>query len=95
MPTLLKPTDTILDDLNLQIKYFKGVDILTYYTPSDPNKDKEPKLNWRLQKEWLPAKTVAHKQQLAKESKIMARKKLLEGPEERAKTRKNERKTRK
>ena len=49
--TLLKPTDTILDDLNLQIKYFKGVDILTYYTPSDPTKDKEPKLNYKLQKE--------------------------------------------
>ena len=30
LPTLLKLTDTILDDLNLQIKYFKGVDILTY-----------------------------------------------------------------
>ena len=88
LPTLLKPTDTLLDYLNLQIKYFKRVDILTYYTPSDPNKDKEPKLNWRLQKEWLPAKTFAHKQQLAKESEIMARKTILEGPEERAKTRK-------
>jgi len=26
LPTLLKPTDTILDVLNLQIKNFKGVD---------------------------------------------------------------------
>ena len=83
LPTLLEP---ILDELNLQIKYFKGVDILTYYTPSDPTKDKEPKLNSRLQKKWLPEKTVAHKQQLAKESETMARKKLLEGPSEHVKT---------
>ena len=64
------------------------MDILTYYTPSDPTKDKEPLLNSKLQKEWLPAKTVAQKQQLAKESEIMAKKKLLEGPEERAKIKK-------
>ena len=70
LTTLKKTTDTLLDDLNLQIKYFKGSDIPTYYTPSDPTKDKEPLLNSRLQKEWLPAKTVAQKQQLAKESKI-------------------------
>ena len=88
LPTLKKPIDTLLDDLNLQIKYFKGVDILTYDTPSDPTKDKEPKLNYRLQKEWLPNKIVAQKQQLAKESEIMARKKLLESPEQPAKTRK-------
>ena len=50
LPTLKKPTDTLLDDLNLQIKYFKGVDILTYYTPSNPTKDKEPLLNYKLQK---------------------------------------------
>ena len=68
------------------------MDILTYYTSSDPTKDKEPKLNYILQKEYLPTKTFAQKQQLAKESEIMARKKLLEGPEERAKTRKQERK---
>ena len=48
LPTLLKPTDTILDDLNLQIKNFRGVDILTYYTHSDPAKEKEHKLNRRL-----------------------------------------------
>ena len=74
LPTLMEPAYTLLDELNLQMKYFKGVDILTYYTPSDPTKDKEPKLNHRLQKEWLPAKSVAHKQQPAKESEIMARK---------------------
>ena len=88
LPTLKKPTDTLEDELNLQIKYFKGVDILTYYTPSDPTKDKEPLLNYKLQKEWLPAKTVPQKQ-------VMAKKKLLEGPEERAKRRKKEEKDQK
>ena len=44
----LKRTDTLLDDLHLQIKYFKGVDILTYYTPSDPTKDKE---KWKMHTE--------------------------------------------
>ena len=92
LPTLKKLTDALLDNLNLQIKYFHGVDILTYYTPSDPTKDKEPLLNYELQKKWLPAKTVAQKHQLAKESEIMAKKKLLEGPEERAKRRKKEEK---
>ena len=48
LPTLLEHNYTILDELNLQIKYFKGVG--TYCTPSDPNKDKEIKLNKRLQK---------------------------------------------
>ena len=51
----------------------------------------------------FPWNTTAHAapqfyitiQQLAKESEIMARKKLLEGPEERAKTRKKERKDQK
>ena len=57
------------------------------YTPSDPTKDKEPKLNRSLQKKWLPEKTDGHKQQLAKESEIMARKRLLEGPSECEKTR--------
>ena len=68
LPTLMEPDYTLLDELNLQIKYFKGVDILTYYTPSNPTKDKEPKLNRGLQKKWLPEKTVAHKQQLEKEN---------------------------
>ena len=95
LPTLKKPTDTLLDDLNLQIKYFKGVDILTYYTPSDPAKDKEPKLNSRLQKKWLPEKTVAHKQQLAKESEMRARNRLMEGPSEREKTQGREKKDQK
>ena len=64
------------------------VDILTYYTPSDPTKDKEPKLNRGLQKKWLPKKTVTHKQQLEKEKDMRTRNRLMEGPSERAKNRK-------
>ena len=74
LPTLLKPTDTLMDNLNHQIKFLKGRDILTYYTPCDPTKDKEPLLSYELSQKWLPAKTVAQKDQLAKERKIMAKK---------------------
>ena len=35
---LMKPEDTLMDELNLHTKYFKGVDILTYYLhPYWPN----------------------------------------------------------
>ena len=42
LPGMLKEDDTILDYLNHLIKFLKGRDILTYYTPFDPTKDKEP-----------------------------------------------------
>ena len=42
IPTLKQEGDTILDDLNRQIKFIKGIDILTYYTPTDSNKEQEP-----------------------------------------------------
>ena len=70
LPLLMRPGYTLMDELNLHIKYFKGVDILTYYTPSNPTKDKEPRLNKGLQKKWMPQKTVAHKLQLEKENKM-------------------------
>ena len=46
--------DTLLDYLNHQIKFLKGKDILTYYTPRDPTKVKEPLLNRELSDKWLP-----------------------------------------
>ena len=49
-------------------------------------------LSYELSQKWLPAKTVAQKEQLAKESETMAKKKLAEGPEKRAKRRKKEKK---
>ena len=72
LPTLKKPTYTLLDDLNLQIKYFKGLDILTYYTPSNPTKDKEPLLNYKLQKENSRPKvtTGEREQNCGKEKKL-------------------------
>ena len=85
LPTLIKPKDTLMDNLNYQIKFLKGRDILTYYTPCDPTKDKEPLLSYELSQKWLPAKTVAQKDQLVKESETMAKKKLDEGPEEKKK----------
>ena len=48
LPGMLKEDDTILDYLNHLIKFLKGKDILTYYTPCDPSKDKEPWLNRKL-----------------------------------------------
>ena len=81
-----------MDYLNYQVNFLKGKDILTYYTPCDPTKDKEPLLSKELSQKWLPAKTVAQKDQLEKESEIMAKKILAEGPEERAKRRKKEKK---
>ena len=81
-----------MDYLNYQIKFLNGKDILTYYTPCDPTKDKEPLLSKELSQKWLPTKTVAQKDRLEKESKIIAMKVLAEGPEERAKRRKKEKK---
>ena len=40
IPHLIKEGDTVIDELNQQIKFFKGIDILTYYIPTDPTKVK-------------------------------------------------------
>ena len=66
LPTLIKPSDTFMDYLNYQIKFLKGKDILTYYTPCDPTKDKEPLLSRELSQKQLPSKTVPHKDRLEK-----------------------------
>ena len=95
LPLQIKSGDTVMDELNLHIKYFKGVDILTYYTPTDPTKDKEPILNKTLQNKWLPQRTVAQKIQLKKESEMRAKNKLKEGPVERERARKKEKKDQK
>ena len=88
LPTLMEPGYTLLDKLNINIRYFKGVGILTYYTPSDPTKDKEPKLNKTLQKKWQPQKTVAHKLQLEKESEMKAKNRLMQDLAERERAQK-------
>ena len=42
LPNLRQECDILVDDLNRQVKYLKGRDILTYYIPTDPTKEKEP-----------------------------------------------------
>ena len=59
LPGMMKMDDTLLDYLNYQIKFLKGKDILTYYTPCDTTKDKEPLLNRELSDKWLPPKQSA------------------------------------
>ena len=83
LPTLIKPNDTFLDYLNYQVNFLKGKDILTYFTPCDTTKDKEPLLNRELSDKWLPPKTVAQKNRLEEESKTIAMKVLAEKQEER------------
>ena len=78
-----------LDNLNHQVRFLKGKDILTYYTPCDPT---NPLLNRELLDKWLPPKTVAQKDRLKEESKTIAMKVLAEGSEERAKRRKKDKK---
>ena len=80
LPLIMKEGDT-------HIKYFKGVDIPTYYIPTDPTKEKEPLLNKNLQKIWQ--KTVEQKRQLEKESITRAKNKLKQNPIEKEKARKN------
>ena len=43
----------LIQDLKRQIKFIKGIDIHTYYTPTDLTKEKEPLLNINLQRKWL------------------------------------------
>ena len=87
---LLKGTDTILDYYNHLIIFLKGESVLTWYTPCDPTKDKEPWLNRKLTDKWKPTKTVAQKDRLKEERTIMATKILAEGPIEKEKRKKKE-----
>ena len=89
---MVKPDDTLMDYLNYQVKFLKGKDILTYYTPCDPTKDKEPWLNRKLSEKWKPQKTVAQKDRLKEERTAMAAKILAEGPVEKQKRKKKEKK---
>ena len=93
LPQMMKLEDTLLDYLNYQVKFLKGKDILTYYTPCDPSKDKEPFLNRELSDKWQPPKTVAQKDRLKEESKTIAMKMLAKGPDERNRRRKKGKKT--
>ena len=81
LPHLIKEGDTLIDELNQQIKFlFKRIDIHTYYIPTVPNKVKEHFLNRNLQRKWLPAKTVEQKQLQEKESVARAKNTLKQKP---------------
>ena len=58
---------TLLDYYNHLIILLKGKSVLTWFTPCDPNKDKEPWLDTKLTDKWMPEKTVAQKEQQKKE----------------------------
>ena len=85
--------DNILDELNRKIVFLKGKGILSYYIPTNPNKEKEPILDRKLQRKWLPLKSEAQKTQ--KQSKTRAENLIKLRPRERGKVRKNVRKTKK
>ena len=51
-----KEGDTILDEIT-KIEFLKGKSILSQYTSTDTNKGKEPILDRKLQRKWLPAKS--------------------------------------
>ena len=87
---ITKSTDTLLDYYNHLIIFLKGISVLTWYTPCEPNKDKEPWLDRKLTDKWKPEKTVAQKNQLKEERKKMAEKILGEGPVEKEKRRRKE-----
>ena len=81
---------TLLDYYNHLIILLKGKSVLTWFTPCDPNKDKEPWLDTKLTDKWMPEKTVAQKEQQKKERKKMDIQILGEGPAEREKRRRKE-----
>ena len=80
---ITKSKNILLDYYNHLIIFLKGISVLTWYTPCDPNKDKEPWLDTKLTDKWMPEKTVAQKKQLKKERQKMDIKILGEGPAER------------
>ena len=81
---------TLLDYYNHLIILLRGESVLTWYTPCDPTKDKEPWLDTRLTDKWMPVKTSVQKKQLKKERQKSDIKILGEGPVEREKRRKKE-----
>ena len=62
LPTKMKPEDKYVDALNRIIKYLKGKEILSYYIPENPTKEKEPILSRELQRKYLLPKSEAQRQ---------------------------------
>merc|ERR1711892_732321 len=81
---------TLLEYYNKLIILLRGESVLTWYTPCDKAKDKEPWLDTRLTDKWMPEKTPVQKKQLKKERQKSDIKILGEDPIEREKRRKQE-----
>merc|ERR1711892_540001 len=79
---------TLLDWYNKVIMLLRGESVLTWYTPCDKSKDKEPWLDLRLTDKWLPKRTSVQKELLKDERQKGAIKILGEDPIEREKRRK-------
>ena len=73
------PGDIVLDNLNRIIYHLKGVWILSYYVPKNPNKEKERLLDGELCNKLLPPKSDAqtewNRTQSLIKAKIMSRRK--------------------
>merc|ERR1711892_827696 len=78
----------LLDWNNKVIMLLRGESVLTWYTPCDKTKDKEPWLDLRLTEKWLPQRTSVQKELLKDERQKGAIKILGEDPIEREKRRK-------
>ena len=79
---------TLLDYYNKIIILLRGESVLTWYTPCDKAKDKEPWLDTRLTDKWMPQKTPVQKKLLKEERQKSEIKILGEDPMEREKRRK-------
>ena len=92
LPTKMTPEDRFVDALNRIIKYLKGKEILSYYIPENPTKEKEPILSRELQRKYLLPKSEAQRQQNKQQSESRAIKLLTMAPITRARLEKKERK---
>ena len=90
LPTMIKPEDRFVDALNRIIKYLKGKEILSYYIPEDPTKEKEPTLSRELQRKYLLPKSEAQRLQNKQQSEARAKTLLTMAPITRAKVEKKE-----
>ena len=88
----MTPEDRFVDALNRIIKYLKGKEILSYYIPENPTKEKEPILSRELQRKYLLPKSEAQRQQNKQQSESRAIKLLTMAPITRARVKKKERK---
>ena len=79
---------TLLEYYNKLTILLRGESVLTWYTPCDKAKDKEPWLDTRLTDKWMPKRTPVQTKLLKEERQKSEIKILGEDPMERGKRRK-------